>query len=395
MFLSGSQRIEYEGLTMKRPRTLSRSTPLAKENPHPRFDIDLLIPVLILLGIGIIMVYSSSSAVALKKFGSDYYFLKKQVIFSMIGLIAMFVCRKFPLKLLSSLTYPLLCASFLLLVALQIPGVGVSVGGAVRWLHFGGLSFQPSELTRFALIVYLAYSMSKKQDKLGDFYIGFLPHVIVLCIFISLIFFQPDFGSAVILGMITWIMMFVGGVQIKHLLSSLIVFIPVASVFLISAEYRLQRLISFWDPWKHAADGGYQLIHSLMAFGTGGVSGAGIGNGWQKMFYLPEPHTDFIFSVIGEELGLIGTMGILGLYMVIVLKGIKIAMNAKESFASFLAIGLTAAIGIQVCVNMAVTLGLLPTKGLTLPFLSYGGTSLLLNMISVGILINIDKHNTN
>lgn len=367
-------------------------TPLAKENPHPRFDINLLIPVLILLGIGIIMVYSSSSAVAMKKFGSDYYFLKKQAAFSILGMIALLVCRKFPLKLLCSLTYPMLCAAFLFLVALQIPGVGVSVGGAVRWLHFGGLSFQPSEFTRFALIVYLAYSMSKKQDKLEDFYIGFLPHVLVLCIFISLIFFQPDFGSAVILGMITWIMMFVGGVQIKHLVSSLVVFIPIASVFLVSAEYRLQRLVSFWDPWQHAADGGYQLIHSLMAFGTGGVWGAGIGNGWQKMFYLPEPHTDFIFSVIGEELGLLGTMGIMGLYMVIVLKGIKIAMNAKDPFASFLAIGLTAAIGIQVCVNMAVTLGLLPTKGLTLPFLSYGGTSLLLNMISAGILMNIDNN---
>jgi len=377
---------------MKR-QILGKSTQSAKDDQHPRFEINLLIPVLILVGIGIIMVYSSSSAVALKKFGNDYYFFKKQAVFSILGVIALVLCRNFPLKLLSSLAYPLLCLAFLFLIALQIPGVGISVGGAVRWLHFGGLSFQPSEFTRFALIVYLAYSMSKKQDKLGDFYIGFLPHVIVLCIFISLIFFQPDFGSAVILGMITWIMMFVGGVRIKHLLSSLIVLVPVASVFLISAEYRIQRLVSFWDPWQHAADGGYQLIHSLMAFGTGGVFGAGIGNSYQKLFYLPEPHTDFIFSVIGEEVGLSGIMGIMGLYIVIVLKGIKIAMNAKEHFASFLALGLTAAIGIQVCVNMGVTLGLLPTKGLALPFLSYGGTSLLLNMVSIGILMNIDKHN--
>jgi cell division protein FtsW len=349
----------------------------------------LLFPVLFLVGIGIVMVYSASSALALKKFGSDYFFLKKQAMFSVAGIFVLFLGRHFPLKWLRSLAYPFLIFSFFLLILIQISGIGYCVGGATRWLRIGNFSFQPSEFARFSLIIYLAYSMSKKQDDLKDFYIGFLPHILVLGIFAVLILLQPDFGSVVILGTVTWVMLFVGGVRLKHLLASLLVGIPVFCVFLISANYRMQRLISFLDPWQYAADGGYQIVHSLMAFGTGGIWGAGVGNGYQKLFYLPEPHTDFIFSVVGEELGLVGVLVILILYALILFKGIKIAMNAEDVFASLLAIGLTSAIALQVVVNMGVALALLPTKGLTLPFLSYGGTSLLFNMASVGLLMNI------
>ncbi len=357
-------------------------------DPGPKYDIQLLFPVLILVGVGIIMVYSASSALAVKRFGSGYYFLKKQAIFAMIGLVALVGCRHFPLRLLRAMTYPLLLTAFVLLAAV-VSGAGYSVGGATRWLRFGDFSFQPSEFTRFALLVYLAYSMSRKQDRLHIFTIGFVPHVMVLGLFILLILLQPDFGSAVILGAVTWIMMFVGGVRLTYLLSSLLVLAPIAYFFLVSADYRLQRLISFWDPWAYATEGGYQIVHSLMAFGTGGFWGAGLGNGYQKLFYLPEPHTDFIFSVIGEELGFFGVLVILGLYSLILIRGIRIAMDAQDPFASFLAMGLTAALGLQVCVNMGVALALLPTKGLTLPFLSYGGTSLLLNMASIGVLMNI------
>jgi cell division protein FtsW len=259
----------------------------------------------------------------------------------------------------------------------------------------GSFSFQPSELSRFVLIIYLSYSMSRKLDKLEDFYIGFLPHVMVLGIFTVLILLQPDFGSAVILGTVTWIMMFVGGVRLKYLVSSLLIGIPTVALFLVSANYRIQRLIAFWDPWQHASDLGYQTVHSLMAFGAGGLWGAGVGKGYQKLFYLPEPHTDFIFSVIGEELGFAGVLLIICLYGLIILKGIKVSMDAEEAFESFFALGLTAAMGLQVCVNMGVALALLPTKGLTLPFLSYGGTSLILNMASVGFLMNIGAKTAN
>ncbi len=362
----------------------------ATSSPQLVHDINLLFPVLLLVGAGIVMVYSASSAVALNKFGTDYHFLKRQAFFSMLGIVILMGCRHFPLKLLCSLTYPLLLLALIFLMVLHIPGLGVSAGGAVRWLHLGNFTFQPAEFTRFALILYLAYSMSKKRDRLEDFYVGFLPHVLVLCILSGLILLQPDFGSVIILGIITWTMMFVGGVRLKHLLSSLLVMIPIASVFLVSATYRIERLISFWDPWQHATSGGYQIIHSLKAFGTGGLWGVGVGKGYQKLFYLPEPHTDFIFSVIGEELGLAGVLVILALYILVIFKGIKIAMDVKDTFASFLALGLTTAIGLQVCVNMGVALALLPTKGLTLPFLSYGGTSLILSMASVGFLMNIN-----
>jgi cell division protein FtsW len=184
-------------------------------------------------------------------------------------------------------------------------------------------------------------------------------------------------------------MMFVGGARIRHLFLSLLMLLPFLYIFMLTAEYRLKRILSFLNPWQHSTDEGYQIIHSMMAFGTGGIWGVGIGKGFQKLFYLPEPHTDFIFSVVGEELGLLGVLIILGLYLLIVWRGILIARNTADTFASFLAFGLTLAIGLQVCVNMGVTLGLLPTKGLTLPFLSYGGTSLLMNMASIGILMNI------
>jgi len=353
------------------------------------YDFKLLFPVLFLVGIGIVMVYSASSALAMKKFGADYYFLKKHAILSLLGLITLILCRHIPLTFFRSFAYPLIILAIILLVAVFIPGFGFTAGGSTRWLRFGGYSFQPAEYARLVLVIYLAYSMSNKGERLKDFSVGFLPHILVLGVFSILIFLQPDFGSVMIFGAITWIMLYVGGGRIVHLLSSLLVLLPVVYFFMVSEAYRLKRLIVFLNPWQHSADDGYQIIHSLMGFGSGGIWGTGIGKGYQKLFYLPEPHTDFIFSVIGEELGLLGVLVIMGLYALILWRGIGIARNAKDDFKSLLAIGLIAAIGLQVCINMGVSLGLLPTKGLTLPFLSYGGSSLLMNMASIGILMNI------
>jgi cell division protein FtsW len=349
----------------------------------------LLFPVLFLVGVGIVMVYSASSAVALKKFGTSYYFLKKQAIFAGLGVFVLVFCRHFPYRFYRPMTYPLLVTAMVLLLAIQLSGFGYSAGGSTRWLRFGFLTFQPSEFARVALVMYLAYSLDKKQSQIKDFYIGFVPHVIVLGLFTALIFMQPDFGSVMIFAALTWMMMFVGGVRLWHLLSALLIAVPAGILLLVDEVYRVKRLTSFLDPWQYPAGEGYQIIHSLMAFGTGSLWGSGIGNGYQKLFYLPEPHTDFIFSVIGEELGLAGVIVILILYMVILWRGVLIARNAEDNFGSLLAFGLTSAILIQVCINMGVALGLLPTKGLTLPFLSYGGSSLLLNMASVGILMNI------
>ncbi|MBW2178933.1 MAG: putative lipid II flippase FtsW [Deltaproteobacteria bacterium] len=374
---------------MKKPITHSNQT-----SASGTYDIPLMFPVLFLVGIGIVMVYSASSALALKKFGSDFYFLKKQALFALIGILVLVACKHIPYKVYRHFTYPLLLLSIVFLIAVHISGLTYTAGGSTRWIRIGSFTFQPSEFARFSLIIYLAYSLNKKMADIKDFYIGFLPHTIVLSVFTLLIFIQPDFGSIVILGTITWMMMFIGGVRLLHLATSLVLLLPVAYLFLTSAQYRVSRLVSFLNPWQYPTDEGYQIIHSFMAFGSGGIWGAGIGKGYQKLFYLPEPHTDFIFSVIGEELGLIGVLIILSLYFLILWRGISIARNAKDMFGAFLAIGFTSAITLQACINMCVALGLLPTKGLTLPFLSYGGTSLLINMACVGILMNIGASRT-
>lgn len=358
------------------------------------YDTALLFPVLLLVGIGIVMVYSASSALALKTFNSDYYFVKKQMIFALAGIVALVINRHFPYRWFRPAAYVLLLASVILLIAVQLSSLAHTAGGAQRWLRFMGLSFQPSEFARFALVVYLAYSLSKKQEKIRMFTIGFVPHVMVLFFLSGLILLQPDFGSVVILGLLTWTMMFVGGVRPAYLFSSILVLAPLAYGVMIRSEYRLKRIMTYLDPWQYPANEGYQIVHSQMAFGTGGLWGTGIGQGYQKLFYLPEPHTDFIFSVIGEELGLWGVFLILALYITLFWRGITIALKTTDLFGAFLALGLTAAIGFQVFINMGVTLGLLPTKGLALPFLSYGGTSLVMNMASIGILMNIEANQT-
>ena len=311
------------------------------------YDIQLLFPVLFLVGIGIVMVYSASSAVALKKFGSDYMFLKKQALFALAGIVGLAVCRHFPYQWYRRLAYPLLALALLLLLAIQYTDFGFSAGGSARWLRIGQFSFQPSEFARFAMVVFLAYSLDKKAEKVKTFSVGFLPHVLVLGTFAVFIFRQPDFGSVLILAALTWMMMFVGGVRSFHLITTLIALLPVAYYLLIFAEYRVKRMLSFLDPWQYLTSEGYQVVHSLMAFGTGGLWGAGIGKGYQKLFYLPEPHTDFIFSIIGEEFGLVGVLIIIGLYVMVLLKGLQIARNAPDRFGSLLALGLTTAMGLQ------------------------------------------------
>jgi cell division protein FtsW len=355
----------------------------------PAYDVQLLMAVLFLVGIGIVMVYSASSALALEKYGSDYYFLKKQAFFSLLGILALVACTHIPFRVYRFLTYPGILISLGLLLAVLFSEMGMTAGGSSRWLRIGPVTFQPVELARIVLIVYLAYSLSKKQDSVRTFSIGFLPHAIMLVVFAVLLLMQPDFGSVVIFSALCWLLMFVGGVPLRHLLSVFILMVPVGITVMLTAAYRLKRWTSFLDPWKYPDGEGYQIIHSLMAFGTGGLWGTGIGKGYQKLFYLPEPHTDFVFAVIGEELGFLGVVLIIGLYALILWRGARIACKCEDPFGMLLASGLTFAFGLYASINMGVSLGLLPTKGLTLPFLSYGGTSLLLNMACVGILMNI------
>jgi len=367
--------------------------PSATKSSLPTYDVQLLSSVLFLVGIGIVMVYSASSAVAAQNHGSEYFFLIKQALYATIGIVALVIFSHIPFRLYRVLAYPLLVLALALLLAVLISGLGLSAGGSQRWLQVGPLSFQPVEAARLALIIYLAYSLSKKQDVLNIVNISLVPHIIVLLLFVILLSLQPDFGSVVLFGALTWVMMFVGGVPLRYLLTTLLLLLPPVYFFMVHADYRVKRLVSFLNPWQYPAGEGYQMIHSLMAFGTGGLWGTGIGNGYQKLFYLPEPHTDFIFAVIGEELGFWGVLLVLGLYAMVLWRGMRIACNTHDLFGMLMATGITFALALQVSVNLGVALGLLPTKGLTLPFLSYGGTSLVLNMACIGILMNIGVRN--
>ncbi len=357
---------------------------------HPIFkEKALLFPVLILCCIGIVMVYSASSAISMQVHETLFYYMQRQSIFFGISLCVLFVAASFPHRLYKHLAYIILMVSFGLLAAVLVPDLGIRVGGASRWLDLGIIRFQPAEFAKLAMILFLAYSLSKKQPLIKDFSVGFVPHALIFGLFSLLIIFQPDFGTIVILGMICWGMMFVAGVRILHLLCPLPLVIPIAYFLVYKVEYRFTRILTFLNPWEDPFNAGYQITHSLKAFGSGGLFGQGIGLGMQKMHYLPEPHTDFIFSIIGEELGLTGVLAILGLYGIILIRGCNIAKNADTRFGAIAAAGLTLYLGLQVIINTGVALSVFPTKGLTLPFISYGGTSLVINMAAMGILMNI------
>ncbi|MFO7839282.1 MAG: putative lipid II flippase FtsW [Desulfosalsimonadaceae bacterium] len=352
-------------------------------------DYALLIPVLLLVGIGVAMVYSASCEIALKQFGDEYYFFEKQLLFAGFGCLGMIVLRFVPYRIYRPMTYLLLLAATVCLSAVLIKGVGQTAGGATRWLRIWGVSFQPVEFAKMALVVFMAYSLSKKQERVDELNIGFLPHVLILCLLSALVLIQPDFGSMVIMWVLTWIVMYAGRVRVRHLTASSLVLAPFVLYLIMSSQYRLKRYMTFLDPWKYPLDEGYQIIHSLMAFGSGGLVGKGFGQGYQKLFYLPAPHTDFIFSVIGEEGGWLWILIVLSLYIIILWRGVEIARSRPDFFGSLLALGITVSIALQAVVNMGVNLSLLPTKGLALPFLSYGGSSLFFNLLLVGILMNI------
>jgi cell division protein FtsW len=353
------------------------------------YDRLLLSIVFTLVITGIIMVYSSSSISAADKCGTDTYYLKKQIVFAAVGFLMLLVARNIRYQLLKRFVYFILGLSMVSLVLLMIPGLGKTIGGATRWLRVGPVSFQPSEFAKLSLVIFLASSLSAKEDKMKSFSVGFLPHLLVTLCMAALVLTQPDFGTAMLMIMLFFVMVFAGGCSIKHLGSCAALAAAGGYLLIISADYRLERLTAFLDPWKDASDTGFQIIQSFLALGSGGLWGTGLGNGTQKLFYLPEPHTDFIFSILGQELGFVGTCTIILLFALLVYCGIKICLKAPDLFGTYLALGITAFIGLHAAINLGVVMGLLPTKGSTLPFISYGGTSLVINLTSMGILLNI------
>lgn len=342
-----------------------------------------------LLTCGVVMVYSTSYIMAMNRFGDEYFFVKKHLTFAAAGLLCFALAIKVPYTIYRKFVYPILFVSIALLVCTYIPGVGFEAGGARRWVRIAGFAFQPSEPAKFAVVLFLAYSLAAKTEKIKTFSIGFLPNVLIPGVVILLILFETDLGTAATLSAAVLLMNFVAGVRLRYLGG--LVAAGVTGIFtMINAfPYMRDRIDIFLNPWADPYGKGFQSIQSFIAFGSGGITGVGLGEGKQKLFYLPEAHTDFILSVIGEELGLLGIGVVVAFFMLFLYCGVKIALRAKDMYARYLALGLTFMVVLQAAVNMAVVMGLLPPKGLPLPFISYGGTSLMVNLAAVGVMLNI------
>ena len=351
----------------------------------------MLLALAALLAIGMTMVLSTSYLYSQERYGDGTYFFRKQLIAMGVGIIALIACSIMPSTFYRRFAYPLLAVSFVVLALVLIPGIGVSRGGARRWLMLSGFAFQPSEFAKLALVFYLAHSMAKKEQLIRRFSIGVLPHLIVSGAFALMLLLEPDFGTVLILTMLLYFMLFVGGARVHHLLATALMALPLLIYVMTKAEYRLRRLMSFLDPWSDASGSGFHVIQSLIAFGSGQMWGRGLGESRQKLFYLPEAHTDFVYSVIGEELGLLGALVVLALFGVIIVRGLQLTARIEEPFDQYLAFGLTVLLGLQALIHMGVVMGLMPTKGLVLPFISYGGSAMVINLMEAGILLGLSR----
>jgi len=368
---------------------MERQQAARQQQPAP--DMILLFVVLGLCAFGLVMVYSSSALYARQATGSATSYATRQAVYLAAGLLLMWLVYRTGYQRLVRLVYPALLLCLLLLVLVLVPALGTRAGGSQRWLRLGPLGFQPGELVKVVFVLYLAGSLTRKKESIKAFGRGFLPHLVVSGLLVVLLLMQPDFGTAAVLTLIMFLMLFLAGTRLRYILVSALAALPMAYGLVAGSAYRMRRLLAFMDPWTHRFDIGYQISESLMGFGSGGVAGAGLGAGRHKLFFLPAAHTDFIFSIIGEELGLLGAAAVLLLFGLLVWRGVRAAWRVPDLFGSYLAFGLSLLIGLQAMVNMGVVTGLLPTKGLTLPFFSYGGSSLVCNLLAVGILLSISR----
>lgn len=355
------------------------------------YDQTLQITAFSLLALGMAMIFISSNVMAQAQYSDAYYFIKRQGMYAFLGLVALFLGRSLDYRRYKPWVYRIMLISLVSLVLVFAPGIGGKVRGAARWLRLGPLTLQPSEFAKLAVVIFMAYSLSRKQEKMKYFAIGFLPHMLVAGLFIALILKEPDFGTSVTLLSIVFIMLFVGGTRLTHILLALGGCIPLGIFMVMRDPKKFARILSFLDPWKHGQDVGYQLKQGLLAIGSGGLWGLGPGQSRAKLFYLPDCHTDFILAIFTEELGFCGFLLVLALFTIIICRGLRLSLKAPDAFGSYLALGLTLMIGLPALINMGVVSGILPTKGLSLPFLSYGGSGLLVNLLAVGILLNISR----
>lgn len=356
--------------------------------PERPYDLVLLAAVLALLGIGTVEIYSATAAESLTQFGSSSHYLQRQALYVAVGGFAMWFGARLDYRKLRAWTYPLLLVSILLLAAaLGMP----ARNGAKRWIPLGPLTFQPVEIAKLALVTYLAYSLGRKADHVKTFTIGFVPHLVVCGVMMGLLLLQPDLGSSVVLGATTLGMLFMAGTRVSYILLAVLGAAPVAYHLVVGTPWRMQRFLAYFNPEAFANKEAYQFLQARLAIGSGGLWGAGLGDGHQTLGYMPEAHNDFILAPIGEELGWIGIALVLALFALLVWRGIRAALGARDVFGGYLAFGITLLFGVQALFNVGVVLGIVPNKGITLPLVSYGGSSLVITMFLVGLLLNVGR----
>jgi cell division protein FtsW len=352
-------------------------------------DPILAATVVALIGFGVVMVYSASVIEATNVYRDAQYFLKKQAGFATAALVVMFVAAAFDYRRLRPFTYPVLGGVFVLM-CLTAFGLGHSGGGAARWLKVGPINVQPSEMAKLALVLWLGYSLDKKQEQVKSFKVGFVPHVLMAGLLVVLCMKQPDFGGAVVLLFLTFTLLFVAGARVGYILGAIVLGACLALPAVRFSAYRWERIVAWGDMASHRGDLAYQPFQAVMSFGSGQGTGLGLGQGLQVL-YLPESHTDFISAIIGEELGFVGILALCAVYVLIVARGVRAALAAHDDYGMYVAFGISSLFGVQALINLCVAMSVLPTKGLTLPFISYGGSSLLVNAAAMGVLLNISR----
>lgn len=362
--------------------------PVKKTTP----DFILVIVILALLSLGLIMVYSASAVWADYRFDDSFYFAKRQLLFAIIGLIAMFFIMNIDYWTWRSWSKVILITCFVLLIAVLIPGIGNVRNGSRSWIGVGAFSIQPSEFMKLAMIIYLAKFLSENQKNITSFKKGLVPSLGLVFTAFALIMLQPDLGTGTVMVATCLIMIFVSGARIAHFIGLGLIGLAGFVGLIAAAPYRIKRITAFLDPWEDPLGSGFQTIQSLYAIGPGGLFGLGLGQSRQKFFYLPEPQTDFIFAILAEELGFIGGAFVLLLFALLLWRGIRTALNAPDLYGSFLAVGIISMVAFQVMINIGVVINLIPVTGITLPFFSYGGSSLTLMLMAMGILLNISRY---
>ena len=355
-------------------------------------DMLLFGAALVLVSIGVVMVYSASAILAADRFGDPHYFLKRQLFWALLGLGGLWAALAVDYRVLERVALPLLGVAALLLVLVLVPAFGQAINGTRRWLRVGGVSFQPVELAKLAFVIYLARFLGRRGEAVQDFWGGAVPPALIGGGLAVLVLRQPDLGNSLTLLALAFTLLFLAGARPRHLLVLAAPALPLLAVAVYLAPYRWRRILAFLNPESDPRGSGFQIIQSFLAIGSGGLLGRGLGGSKQKLFYLPEPHTDFVFAVIAEELGLIGGVAVVALFMVLIWRGLRAGLRAPDRFGAYLALGLTTMLATEALVNLGVVTGSLPTKGLPLPFVSFGGSALFMTLLSTGILLNISQH---